>query len=221
MIPKVLHYVWLGGNQLPALEKKCLQSWITTNPDYEIKLWNEQNLDIQDPIYLSAYSKKEWAYCSDYARLKVIYELGGIYLDTDMELIKSLDDLLNEDCFIGKENDRAINAAIFGAVKNNKFVGDCFESLKKSLKRDFVPIPRILTSVYELGNYEKINILPKECFYPYNPHENEIKNLLFSDIKNNTYGIHHWKYSWKPKFRNRVIRKIKRILTRSEYFYKK
>lgn len=221
MIPKVLHYIWLGGKELPSLEKKCLDSWSRTNPSWEIKRWDESNLNIDDPVFTKAYKKKEWAYCSDYARMKVIYENGGVYIDTDMELVRPLDDLLIHGCFLGRENSYAINAAIIGASINNEFIYDVFSALKQSLENDFVPIPRILTSVYKKKTYDDVFIFSEEYFYPYNPHENEIKNLFYCDVTDKTFGIHHWKYSWKPSFHDRVIRKVKRIFSRSEYFYNK
>lgn len=218
MIPKIIHCIWLGKKELPPLEKKCIETWSKINPDFEIIFWNEDNLDITDPVYLSAYNKKEWAYCSDYARMKVVYEYGGVYLDTDMELIKPLNDLLHYSCFIGKEDKDYINAAIVGAVKECSYIKDVFEEIANSMKSDFVPIPRILTSIYNKGEYKEVKVFPVDYFYPYNPFKSEVKELFFSDVTENTYAIHHWKYSWKASIPKRIVRKIRRIMTRNKYF---
>lgn len=218
MIPKIIHYVWLGGKALPPLEKKCITSWIKHNPDFKIQRWDENNLSIDDPVYLKAYQKKQWAYCSDYARLKVLHAHGGIYLDTDIEIIKSLDDLLTSKCFLGRENPNDLNGAVIGAIKGHPFIFDVFKATKESLKSDFVPIPRILNFVYNYEKYPDVMIYPEKYFYPYNPFYKDIKLLLFCDIEDDTYAIHHWNYSWKPTLTKRVVRIIKRIITKSPYF---
>lgn len=218
MIPKIIHYVWLGGKELPPLETKCMLSWRKYNPEYEILCWDEQNLNINDPVYLKAYSKKQWAYCSDYARLKILKENGGIYLDTDIEVVRCFDDLLNQKCFLGKENSNDLNAAVIGSVKGHEFICDVFDEIKLSLKTDFVPIPRILNSVYDDLKYKDVTVYDEEYFYPYNPFCNEIKLLFYCDVTTNTYAIHHWNYSWKPSFASRIFRMTKRILKGSKYF---
>lgn len=104
MIPKVIHYCWFGGKPIPNDVKKCINSWKKKCPDYEIKCWNESNFDVNaHPFTKAAYEAKAWAFVSDYARLKVVYDHGGIYLDTDVELLKNLDFLLKYDFYIGIE----------------------------------------------------------------------------------------------------------------------
>ena len=124
MIPKVIHYCWFGGNPMPKLAKKCIKSWKKYLPDYEIIEWNESNFDINCCNYVKeAYQEQKFAYVSDYARLKIIYDNGGIYLDIDVEIIKPLDDLLKYDSFFGFENPEFIATGLgFGAVKHNKIV---------------------------------------------------------------------------------------------------
>lgn len=91
MIPKIIHYCWFGGNSLPSDVLKCIKTWEKYCPDYEIKRWDESNFDVNShPFIKAAYESKAWAFVSDYARLKVVYENGGIYLDTDVELLKNL-----------------------------------------------------------------------------------------------------------------------------------
>ena len=95
MIPKVIHYCWFGGNPLPDEAKRCIDSWKKYCPDYKIIEWNESNYDVNSNEYMkAAYNEKKWAFVSDYARVDVVYRYGGIYMDTDVELIKPLDKFL-------------------------------------------------------------------------------------------------------------------------------
>ena len=104
MIPKIIHYCWFGGNPLPELAIKCIESWKKYLPDYEIKEWNESNFDINCCAYVrEAYEAKKWAFVSDYARFWILYQHGGLYFDTDVELIKSIDDLIVKGAFMGCE----------------------------------------------------------------------------------------------------------------------
>lgn len=125
-IPKIIHYCWFGGNPLPASVKRCISSWRRRCPDYKIVRWDESNFDFGDCRYADeAYREQKWAFVSDYARLKIVYENGGIYLDTDVYLIKSLDSLTeNYDGFFGYEaGQRLISTGLgFGAAAGNRFV---------------------------------------------------------------------------------------------------
>ena len=97
MIPKVIHYCWFGGNSLPEEAKRCIESWKKYCPDYKIIEWNENNYDVNSNEYMkAAYKEKKWAFVSDYARIDVVYKYGGIYMDTDVELVKELDSFLND-----------------------------------------------------------------------------------------------------------------------------
>ena len=105
MIPKVIHYCWFGKNELPEDAKRCIASWKKFCPDYEIIEWNETNYDVRKNKYMSdAYDEKKWAFVSDYARIDIIYNYGGIYLDTDVELLRPLDELLKDKMFCGWES---------------------------------------------------------------------------------------------------------------------
>lgn len=104
MIPKIIHYCWFGGNPLPEDAVRYIESWKIYCPDYEIKEWNESNFDFSDCQYAQeAYQAKKWAFVSDYARFKILYEHGGLYFDTDVEVIKSLDDIVEKGSFMGLE----------------------------------------------------------------------------------------------------------------------
>ena len=110
MIPKIIHYCWFGRNPKPKLAEKCIKSWKKYCPEYEIIEWNEDNYDLSSaPLYVrQAYEAKRWAFVTDYIRLQVIYENGGIYLDTDVELRKSLDPLLVHQAYFGFEDEKNI-----------------------------------------------------------------------------------------------------------------
>ena len=104
MIPKIIHYCWFGGNPLPELAMKCIESWRTYFPDYEIKEWNEDNFDVNIiPYTKEAYENKKYAFVSDYARFWILYNHGGIYFDTDVEVIKKMDDIIEKGSFMGCE----------------------------------------------------------------------------------------------------------------------
>lgn len=106
MIPKIIHYCWFGRGPLPELAQKCIASWKKYLPDYEIKEWNEDNFDVNIiPYTAEAYAEKKYAFVSDYARFWVLYKYGGIYFDTDVEVIRPLDDIIAKGNFMGCETD--------------------------------------------------------------------------------------------------------------------
>lgn len=119
-IPKKVHYVWVGGKDKPKNIKKCMKTWGKYLEDYEIIEWNESNFDIEShPFVKEAYKAKKWAYVSDYIRAYVIYNEGGIYLDTDVILLDNFDKFLNHQAFVGFENFDHPFTAVFGAEKRH------------------------------------------------------------------------------------------------------
>lgn len=124
MIPKKIHYCWFGRNPLPELAVRCIESWKKYCPDYEIIEWNEDNYDINKISYVKeAYQARKWAFVTDYVRLDVVNQYGGIYLDTDVELLKSLDPLLKYKSFFGMEEGKFIATGLgFGAEKGTKIL---------------------------------------------------------------------------------------------------
>lgn len=129
MIPKVIHYCWFGHNPKPELVQRCIASWRKHCPDYEIVEWNEDNFDVSQNEYArEAYEEKKWAFVTDYARLWIVFHHGGIYLDTDVEVIKSFDDLLDAPAYFGFEDAASISTGLgFGAEKHNPVVGAMLE----------------------------------------------------------------------------------------------
>ena len=127
-IPKTIHYFWFSGEKKDGLSLRCIESWKRACPDYEIKEWNSDNYDITvNPFAHEAYKQRKWAYVSDYARLDTVYKYGGIYLDMDVVLYKSLDMLLKKDFFVGFGPIRDIEAAIFGAAKGCALVKEMMD----------------------------------------------------------------------------------------------
>lgn len=182
---KIIHYCWFGPRQLSKLAKKCMATWKKFLPDYEIKLWNENNFDFnQNPFVKQAYENKKWAFVSDYARLKALSEYGGIYLDTDMEIIKDISDVLNDECFLGVEDSGLINAAVIGSKKpHNKFIDTLisnYNNLKEFDEKNIyaMTIPRQITNILEPLGFDKnkqeiqqffdgeLKVYPREYFYP-------------------------------------------------------
>lgn len=125
MIPKIIHYVWVGGNPKPNNIQRCMKTWQNHLQDYKIVEWNEDNFDIHENKYVEqAYKAKKWAFVSDYIRAKAIYEQGGIYLDTDVLVLDNLESLLDNHAFVGFENKENPFTAVFGAEKHHPLLKD-------------------------------------------------------------------------------------------------
>ena len=141
-IPKVIHYCWFGGNPKPELVLRCMDSWRTFCPDWEIKEWNETNFDVnQHPFMQAAYDAKKWAFVSDLARLIIVYEHGGVYMDTDVELKASLDSQICFAAFFAFENLFSVNSGLgFGAVPKN----GCVEHMIRQYDNLTFDIQRII-----------------------------------------------------------------------------
>lgn len=207
MIPKVIHYCWFGGKELPPLGEHCISSWKKYCPDYEIVEWNESNYDCFCTDYVrEAYEAGKWAFVSDYARLDIIYRHGGIYLDIDVELLKNLDSMLDCACFLATETTNMIATGLgFGAEKGNKNIKlmlEQYESAHFMLGEDIydtLPCPHRNTLPFQnrgfvpSGELQFINdavIYPTEYFCPMNY---ETKKL---NITSDTTAIHHYNASW-------------------------
>lgn len=134
MIPKVIHYCWFGRKELPRKAQKCILSWKKYCPDYDIIEWNEDNFDVNQHPYLKwCYENKKWAFLSDFARLLIIEKHGGIYLDTDVEILSDFSILLKEEAFLGFESNEYVNTGLgFGAVAEHIVVK---EMMKQYLNR--------------------------------------------------------------------------------------
>ena len=205
-IPKVIHYCWFGGNPLPKSAEKCIKSWQKYCSNYEIKRWDESNFDVTCNEYCKfCYENKKWAFLTDYIRLKVIYDNGGVNLDTDVELLKNLDDLVKNGAYMGFEDEISIATGLgFAGEKGHEFIGEnmrYYENLTDfSVLRSCPIITTELLAAYGLkdnnGTIQEVagmNIYPPEYLCP----KNERTGLR--EKTKNTYSIHHFDASWFEK----------------------
>lgn len=206
-IPKKIHYIWLGGGDKSDLVRKCIDSWKKKLPDYEIIEWNPENLDITfNQFAQEAFNAKKWAFAADVIRWKVLFEHGGIYLDSDVEVIKSFDDLLQYSAFTGYEKSGSVQTAVVGSEKGNIWVKrwlDFYDDKKFVLNDgsyEMTPNPVFITEILLKNNVElnfdktveveDLIIFPSDYFSPKDAGTREIK------ITKNTYAIHHFSASW-------------------------
>ncbi|NLB36203.1 MAG: glycosyl transferase [Clostridiales bacterium] len=223
MIPKVIHYCWFGRGEKPKLVLKCIATWHKLLPDYEIKEWNEDNFDINlNDFVRQAYENRNFAFVSDYIRARILYSLGGIYLDTDVEVLKSFDRFLDEKMFVGFEEKQFVGTCVMGAQKGHP--------LLKSYMAHYENTPYVLedgrfysdTNVVlltamlekrglcrndEYQCVDEVSVYPRTFFSPYD----YINGKSF--ITENSYAIHHFAKLWLPK-RTRLKSDIKRVLVR-------
>lgn len=207
MIPKVIHYIWFGGKEKGEKVERCIASWRKFCPDYRIIEWNESNYDVtKHPFIRQAYAAKKWAFVSDYARVDVLYQQGGIYLDTDVELLKSLDDFLKYDFFLGFESEDYVNLGLGGgAVKGHPVLREilkCYDELKfsrDSFGLSLVTSPRIQTEVLQRHGLicndqnqvvDGCHIFNTEYFCPMSFRTGQCR------ITDKTVSIHHYDMSW-------------------------
>lgn len=204
-IPQKIHYCWFGGNEKNELAKKCIASWKQYCPDYEIIEWNEDNFDVTCNEYCSQmFQEKKWAFLTDYVRLRVVYEFGGIYLDTDVELLKSLDDFLGLEAFMASEDGKYVNTGLgFGASTYHPVIKENMEYYEQ-LSGDIQPqkCPGITTEILEKYGYSNarsiaevcgVKIYPREYFSPKDYYTERIH------LTKNTVSIHHYSGSWCGK----------------------
>lgn len=193
MIPKKIHYVWVGGNEKNNTIKQCMKTWGKHLEGYEVIEWNENNFDIDShPFVKAAYKAKKWAYVSDYIRAYVIYKYGGIYLDTDILVLDNFDRFLNNRAFVGFENPQYPFTAVFGAEPGHPLVKDMIEYYDRldEYKFDFeknntISVSDLLIKKYHCKVGNKFQILDEDiAVYPdtvlCNPSENSISIHVFT-----------------------------------------
>ena len=212
MIPKIIHYCWFGRGPKSELIQKCMASWRKHLSDYEIIEWNEDNFDVNQNRYTEqAYSNKKWAFVSDFARLKALYDQGGIYLDTDMFLLKGLDDCLVYDLVLGKEDEKYISAGMIASAPSSFFLSKVLEkyiAISKEIELSFVTIPKVLTETYDRMDKNTLSntrVFDSIFFYPFSAEK--IHNFDFSNAPQESYAVHMWDYSWGDPV-SRFIKKI-------------
>lgn len=227
MIPKIIHFCWLSDDEYPELVSKCINSWKEKLPDFEIRHWNKDCINELNSIWVNeAFQSKKYAFAADYIRLYAIYTYGGFYLDSDVEVIKDFNKLLDYPYIFGYEastNVNVIEAATFGAEKGNLYIKKCLDYysnrhfIKNNNEYDMEPLPCVLKkclandtiTIDDLKSFDinspKIQVLPRDFFSP--------KSLIDGVIRitPNTYSIHHFTASWfnkKDKLKRSLYQKI-------------
>ncbi len=247
MIPKKIHYCWFGKNPLPNSAKKCIASWKKFFPDYKIIEWNENNYDVNKILYTKqAYEAKKYAFVSDYARFDILYQYGGIYFDTDVEVIKSFDDILRRGAFMGCEIDGSVicekrglgiavapglGIAAASGLRIYKEILDFYSTQlffreNGSINTETVVAKTTkvlkkygLRDIKGIQQIDEITIYPKEFFNPMNNNTGELKVTV------NTHSIHWYSMSWmtsKQKIKSKITRPLHRIFGEDGFsFFKK
>ena len=228
-IPKIIHYCWFGGNPLPKAHQNYIDTWKKFCPDFEIREWNESNFHperIENRYFQEAFQAKQWAFVSDYARLKILYEHGGVYLDTDVEVVRPLNPLLAEgEGFIGFQNPYEINTGLgFAAAPFCPVVKAMLDVYcnRRFLLEDGsynrIPCPASNTmALLQLGmkngknhceqiqRIKDIVVYPEDYFNPYN------RDTCKLNVTENTYTIHHYAESWfSQKSKKKTL--LKRVI---------
>ncbi|WP_289129046.1 glycosyltransferase family 32 protein [uncultured Clostridium sp.] len=223
-IPKIIHYCWFGGKDKPEVIKKYINSWKEKLRDYEIKEWNESNFDISSNIFVKqAYESGKYAFVSDYVRVYALYNYGGIYMDTDVEVKQPFsDEILGNDSFWGFEEKNYIATSTIGTKKGNKLIKrfldsyDGKEFIKEDGEIDTLTNVAIVSNIIEGigirldGTYQKIDgictVYPQEYFSPY-----DYINCYSKETKN-TYTTHYYYKSWLP-YKDKIKGFIKKVLS--------
>lgn len=214
-IPKIIHYCWFGNGKKSKLMEKCIKSWQRYCPEYEIICWSEDNFDVNSNLYVKqAYQAQKWAFVTDYVRLRVLYENGGVYFDTDVELIKPIDSLIENNGFVGFEPSGNMSTGLgFACEKGNALIKallDDYNDIPFVLEDgsfDLTPCPvRNAETLKKLGFdtnnknqiFMGIHFYPEEYFCPINYYTGKKR------ITKNTYSIHHYCASWTSKTAKRT-----------------
>lgn len=225
MIPKNIHYCWFGGNPLPQDVQKYINTWKKFCSDYEIKEWNEQNFDVHMNRYVEeAYAQKKWAFVSDVARIYALYTEGGIYMDTDVEVVRSLDSLLHSKGFLGFEGTQWIATNMVGFEANHEILKTFLESYDRRvfIKKDgsldqttnVEELTKLLVEHYGLvlnGKKQSIadtlEIYPTDYFSPYDYIQGKLNRT------ENTYSIHWFSQTWIGQgfWRKKIAQLLHRI----------
>lgn len=222
MIPKKIHYCWFGRGEKPKLAQKCIASWKKYMPDYEIIEWNEDNFDVNMNAYTKmCYEQKKYAFLSDYIRLIVVEQHGGIYFDTDVEAVRSFDDLLDCSAFFGFETEKYANTGEgFGSEPGNKIVKQMIQEYAPLLdgQHGTIGCPHLNTDallkfgLIQNGQKQELSdaiVYPPDFFNPYD----DPTGILTKTA--NTYSIHWYGKSWMDKktvLRSKLTKPIHRIM---------
>lgn len=227
MIPKIIHYCWFGRNPKPELAEKCIASWKKKCSGYEIREWNEDTFDIsQAPRYVQqAYEAKKWAFITDYVRLYAMTRFGGIYMDTDVEVLKSLDKFLKHEAFSGFEDEKNIPTGIMACRKGFPLFEELLEYYDTAdfynedgsynLTTNVTIITEICRNkgLIQNNKYQEIEgfaLYPKDVFCPISYETNELKKTR------NTVTIHWFSGSWQPEEDKKLVEEWRMAVARDK-----
>lgn len=206
MIPKIIHYCWFGGNPLPELAQKCIESWKKNCPDYEVRRWDESNFDLNYNDYVrEAYEARKWAFVTDVVRLYALVNYGGIYMDTDVEVLKPLDDLLSYDAVSGFESETQIPTGLMACRDLHpmfrEFLGDydgahfkkedgTYDTTTNVVRITNICLKYGLVQNNTLQTVNGFTLLPSDYLCPKDYRTGAL------NVTENTYTIHHFDGSW-------------------------
>ncbi|HWW76440.1 MAG TPA: glycosyltransferase [Pyrinomonadaceae bacterium] len=206
MIPRTIHYCWFGRRARSDLNRRCEDSWRSVLRGYAFKEWNESNAPLDAPYARAAQARGLWSKLANYVRLRALYEEGGLYFDTDVEVMRDFSPLLGEECFVGfqqkgEDADWVANGVI-GARRGHPFLGACMRLTEEKFEEAgvFLRSPQVTTAVlkgwglseYGLQEVGGVKVYPAEYFYPFPWYETFSPDC----VKENTYSVHHWEASW-------------------------
>ena len=219
MIPKIIHLCWLSGDPYPAKIARCLETWKKYLPDYQVMLWETNRFDLNSSVWVKqAFEKKKYAFAADYIRFYALYHHGGIYLDSDVEVLKSFDDLLDLPYFMGAEKAQTPEAAIIGAEKGCDWIKACLDYyqdrpfIKEDGSLDILTVPDIM--IKQIERIKPVRVLSLEDSLNIRKLDMQKEVLEFNDaffspkvfdsreveVTPYTYAIHHYQNSWfSPK----------------------
>lgn len=213
MIPKIIHYCWYGRGEKSAAIKMCIESWKRFCPDYEIREWNEDNSPMDIRWMRDAYKHRKYAFVADYARFYALYNEGGVYMDTDMLLVRPVDEFLSEKMFLGREDEYNASMGIIGMEKGCEFckmIMDWYDNTPFDLVKPPIITRFISPQLFQYGFSEVddtqrlsngLTIYKSDYFYPIHySQEFELGNVM-DYRKPDTYGIHLWNKSWTDEFK--------------------
>lgn len=207
-IPKIIHYCWFGKGEMPDKAKVCIASWKKFCPDYKIVEWNENNFDLNQNLYVKqAYDCRKFAFVTDYVRLYVLYQYGGVYMDTDVEVLKNIDNFLIHNAFSGFESNLFVPTGIMASSKGNLWIKDLLEEydnlsfIKKNGEMDLttnvIRITNISTEKYHLNKNGKYQDLGEVTFYPSDYFCPKSWETGIINLTENSHTIHHFNGSWQ------------------------
>ncbi len=228
-IPKTFHYCWFGKKPLPKLAQTCLNSWQRIHPDFELKRWDESNSDLSHPFAEAAYKAKKWAFVADFVRFQVLANQGGIYMDTDMLLLKPISEPLKNRAFLGFEDDKYVSAGIMGAVPGHPVFIELKNYYQNQEFNTATPllINSVLNKIFVLNGLQVFNtrqtvadveMYPSPFFYAFSFSEAQKGSSYKEYLAPESLAVHLWDHSWGDEFsefrKGNTFKGLKKVLVK-------